>query len=155
MSEALTAEKCEQLQTRANILRFEELLRSCPDHWEGDSDRCPLTHEFPPGLYVRTIEIPAGVVMTGKLHRHQHPNFLHSGTVQVVTESGGVETITGPKFMISDGWTKRALVALTDVKWTTIHANPTNSQDLEFLESQIIQPDLTEYREELCRLSKH
>lgn len=141
-----------ELQRRSKILQFEEMLRQCPGSWEGDSERCPLTHEFPPGLYVRTIRIPAGTVMTGKLHRHAHPNLLHKGIVEVVTESGGVELLEGPRFMISKELTKRALIARTNVIWTTIHANPTDTQDLARLEDEIIISDLTEYKEELCRL---
>lgn len=138
-----------ELATRAKILDFEELLRGCEGAWEGDTDRCPLTHEFPPGLYVRTIKIPAGTVLTGKLHRHEHPNILQSGVVEVVTESNGVEFLEGPLFMISKGLTKRALVAHTDIVWTTIHANPTNTRDLEALEKEIIIEDLTEYKQAL------
>lgn len=154
MPAALTAtQKQIQLQTRAKILAFEDFLRQVPGHWEGDSDRCPLTHEFPPGLYVRTIRIPAGTVLTGKLHRHEHPNILHEGIVEVVTEFGGVERIEGPRFMISKSLTKRALVAITDVVWTTIHANPQNLKDPAELEKDIIIEDLTEYKEELRCLS--
>lgn len=150
MSEEIqTKEKEAQLETRANILAFEQYLRSCEGAWEGDSDNCPLHHEFPPGLYVRTIRIPAGTALTGKLHRHEHPNILHSGVVEVVTEFGGVELLEGPLFMISKGLTKRALIAHTDLVWTTIHANPDNLTDLTELEKEIIEGDLTEYKGEL------
>lgn len=141
------------LEVRDKILRFEDLLREHPDHFEGDTEICPLKHEFPPGLYVRTIRIPAGTVLTGKLHRHEHPNYLHSGIVEVVTESGGVELLEGPVFMISRGLTKRALVAHTDLVWTTIHANPNNLTDPAELEKDIIIEDLTEYKKELCELN--
>lgn len=146
MSKALT-ERPAHLETRSKILKFEEMLKQVPGHWEGDSERCPLKHEFPPGLYVRTIKIPAGTVLTGKLHRHEHPNILHSGICEVVTESGGAERIEGPCFMISKELTKRALMALTDLEWTTIHANPNNLTDPAELEKSIIIDDLTEYQE--------
>lgn len=143
-----------QLEMRSRILAFESRLRQCPGAWEGDSDVCPLTHEFPPGLYVRTIRIPAGTVLTGKLHRHEHPNILRYGTVRVATEFGGVELLRGPMFMISKGLTKRALVAITDLVWTTIHPNPNNHTDPKKIEQEIIVQDLTDYEEELCHLSQ-
>lgn len=154
MSDITLQTRKQQLAMRAKILELEDKLRSCPGAWEGDSDKCPLTHEFPPGLYVRTIRIPAGTVLTGKLHRHEHPNILQSGRVEVATEFGGIEVLEGPLFMISKGLTKRALLALTDLVWTTIHPNPTNSHDPAEIEKQIIIEDLTEYKEELCRLSQ-
>ena len=155
MSTEITQEKHNPLQVRKGILEFEEALRQCPGSLEGDNDRCPLKHRFPPGLYVRTIFIPAGTVLTGKLHRHEHPNFLHAGIVEVVTEHDGVQFLEGPMFMISKDLTKRALVAHTDVVWTTIHANPKNLTDPAELEKDIIISDLTEYKEELCRLPTH
>lgn len=141
----------EALSLRSKILDFEDRLRSFDGAVEGDSDLCPLTHEFPPGLYVRTIRIPAGTVLTGKLHRHAHPNILQSGIVEVATEHDGVQRIEGPLFMVSKGLTKRALVAVTDVVWTTIHPNPTNSTDPKEIEESIIIDDLTEYKKEAQR----
>lgn len=136
------------LQIRRRILDFEDRLREIPGAVEGDSELCPLKHEFPPGLYVRTITIPAGTVLTGRLHRHAHPNFLHRGIVEMATEHGGIERIEGPKFMISKGLTKRALVAVTEVEWTTIHANPNNLRDPAEIAGDVIIDDLTDYKKE-------
>ena len=41
--------------------------------------------------------------------------------------------------------TKRALYAITDLVWTTIHHNPTNTQDLKKLEKIVIAKDYKEY----------
>ena len=47
---------------------------------------CPLKHTFSDGIYVREITIPAGMFIVGKIHKHDHPNFLLKGKVVVVTE---------------------------------------------------------------------
>ena len=99
----------------------------------------PLKHTFTDGVYIREIFIPAGTLVAGKLHRHNHFNFISSGTVTVRTKDG-VETLTGPIGMVSTAGTKRALLAHTDVVWTTIHANPTNETDLDKLEAMIVAP---------------
>lgn len=138
----------EALALRSRILDFEDALRQCDGAFEGDSEHCPLTHEFPEGLYVRTIRIPAGMLITGKLHRHAHPNILQEGIVRVVTEHDGVQDLVGPLFMVSKGLTKRALFTVTDVVWTTIHPNPTNSQDHEELVKSLTIEDLTDYKKE-------
>ncbi len=153
MTEALAAPTRGELEIRDKILQFEDAIKAIPGSFEGDTENCPLTHEFPPGLYVRTIRIPAGTALTGKLHRHEHPNYLKSGQVEVATESGGHEVLEGPLFMISKGLTKRALICLTDVEWTTIHANPENLTDPAELEKDIIISDLTDYRKELACLT--
>lgn len=130
-----------QRQTRQQIVAFEQVLRDLPGAVVGDSPHCPLTHTFTEGLYTREIFLPKGTVLTGKIHRHAHPNFLLAGAVLVVTESGGREHLVAPKAMISPAGTKRAIVALEDTIWITVHANPTNTTDLDVLETWIIAPD--------------
>ena len=105
---------------------------------------CPLKHTFSDGSYVREITIPAGMFIVGKIHKHDHPNFLLKGKVTVVTEDG-IEELEGPLSIISKAGTKRALYAETELVWTTIHANPTNTEDLEELEENIIAPTYLEY----------
>tara|TARA_R110000744_G_scaffold82977_2_gene162968 strand:+ start:244 stop:768 length:525 start_codon:yes stop_codon:yes gene_type:complete len=111
-----------------------------------DTENCPLKHYFSDGIYVREITIPAGMVIVGKIHKHRHPNFLLKGKVMVITEQKGEEIIEGPCFMMSEGGTKRALYAVTDLVWTTIHHNPTNTQDLNKIEDVVIAKNYDEYR---------
>ena len=111
----------------------------------GDAKVCPLKHSFSDGIYVREIFIPKGMLVVGKIHKHRHPNFLLKGKVMVITEQKGEEIIEGPCSMMSEGGTKRALYAITDLVWTTIHHNPTNTQDLDELEEIVIARDYIEY----------
>ncbi len=106
---------------------------------------CPLQHLFAPDIYVRTIFIPAGTYIVGKIHKHAHANILSKGRVTVVTESGGLEHLEGPVQMVSEPGTKRAVYAHTDVVWTTIHPNPTNTEDLQELEEATIAKTYEEY----------
>jgi hypothetical protein len=124
---------------RAQIAALEQALRQHPDAVCGDSDLCPLTHRFAAGLYVREIFIPKGTVLTGKLHKHAHPNFLMKGEVIVVTEAGGRQHLIAPLAMISQAGTKRAVVALEDTVWITVHA--TDETDLARIEAEVIAPD--------------
>lgn len=107
----------------------------------------PLQHLFPPGLYMRTIILPAGSVLVGKIHKHRHGNILSKGRVRVFTEFGGDEEFEGPLQMISEPGTKRAVLALTEAVWTTLHLNPDNTQDLAVLEADIIASTYEEYDE--------
>tara|TARA_R100000008_G_C3584663_1_gene171255 strand:+ start:2051 stop:2569 length:519 start_codon:yes stop_codon:yes gene_type:complete len=110
-----------------------------------DTKNCPLKHYFSDGIYVREIFIPKGMIIVGKIHKHRHPNFLLKGKVMVITEQKGEEIIEGPCFMMSEGGTKRALYAVTDLVWTTIHHNPTNTQDLDKIEDIVIAKNYNEY----------
>lgn len=101
---------------------------------------CPVRHFFAPGLYTRECTIPAGSVVVGKMHRHQHPTFLMSGSVRINTDRG-METITGPHIWISQENAKRALLTLTDCVFATVHLNPTDTTDLEAIEADVIVPE--------------
>lgn len=130
---------------RDKIMDFEKLISDQEGAYFGDTVNCPLIHLFSPGMYVRQITIPAGTALTGKIHKHSHPNFLMSGIVEVFTESGGIERLEGPLSMISPPGTKRALIAVTTVVWATVHENPNNTQDLAELEKIVIAGSFEEY----------
>jgi hypothetical protein len=107
----------------------------------------PLQHVFAPGVYARTIFIPAGSVLVGKIHKHKHVNILSQGEVTVVTEAGGTEKLVGPLTMVSEPGTKRAVFAHTDTTWTTIHL--TDSTDLAVIEDEVIAKTYQEYEQYL------
>lgn len=130
--------------SRELIMDMEELIKKSDDVILGDSKLCPLKHSFSDGIYVREITIPEGTLLTGKIHKHEHPNFLLKGEVIVVTEEGK-ETLTAPCSMMSKAGTKRALYAVTELVWTTIHHNPTNTQDLKELEKIVIADTYNDY----------
>jgi hypothetical protein len=131
-------------EIRKNILGFQGAIKGMDGAFIGDSEVCPLKHTFSDGIYVREIFIPAGTYIVGKIHKHSHPNFLLKGEVDVVTESGN-ERLVAPLSMISPAGTKRALYAVTDLVWVTVHHNPTNTQDLEKLERIVIADDYESY----------
>jgi len=105
----------------------------------------PLQHSFIDGVYVRTIFIPAGMVIVGKIHKHSHANILSKGKVSVMTEDGGLEVLEGPLTMTSPAGCKRAVYAHTDTTWTTIHR--TDETDLEKIEDWVIAKSYEEYEQ--------
>jgi len=129
---------------REGLVDYEDKIKMQNGSFVGDNELCPLKHSFSDGIYVREIKIPAGMYIVGKIHKHEHPNFLLSGIVDVVTEQG-TTTLEGPLSMISPAGTKRALYAKTDLVWITVHSNPTNTQDLKELESIVIADSYDEY----------
>lgn len=137
------AEALQALQTlesgspRANLFQLQEAIAQLPDV------EMPLQHLFAPHVYLRTIFIPAGTVLVGKIHKHRHGNVLCQGHVTVYTEGGGIEELRGPLTMVSEPGTKRAVLAHTDTVWVTIH--PTESTDLAEIEAETIAPSYEAY----------
>jgi hypothetical protein len=123
-----------KLNTRDVITEFAIKLAKVDGITYGDNENCPLTHTFADGIYMREIFMPKGTVCVGKIHKHEHPNFLMQGKVTFVTEDGGMQTIEAPMTMISPAGTQRAVYVHEDTVWVTIHANPTNETDLEKIE---------------------
>jgi len=143
--EPVPAEK--EVPFREAVMKAQEAVDSIPGSVRGEElDRlCPLKHSFAPGIYVREIFIPAGTLMVGKIHKHEHPNFLMSGEVKVITESQGEEILKAPMSIISPSGTKRFLLAITDVVWITVHENSNNSRDLAEIEDFVIAKSFEEY----------
>lgn len=96
----------------------------------------PLKHSFADGIYVREIFIPKGMLLTGKIHRHEHPNFLMQGKVTVITEAGGLQTLEAPLSMISPAGTKRVVYAHEDTIWITVHR--TDKRDIDEIERDLV-----------------
>lgn len=121
---------------RKQIFELESVMSKIPGATFGDSPEMPLKHSFAEGVYVREIFIPKGHILTGKIHKHSHPNFLMKGEVIVVTEERGREHLKAPLSMISAPGTKRAVIALDDTVWITVHV--TDETDLEKIEDYVI-----------------
>lgn len=100
----------------------------------------PVEHHFAPGNYARECFLPAGSVVIGKVHRHAHVNIISKGKVTVAT-SEGLHEYEAPLTFISEPGTKRALIVHEDTVWTTVHPNPTDTQDLALIESDVIVPE--------------
>lgn len=135
-------------QVRTRLMNLEATLRHEIDAGTMvEFDGGVLDHQFAPGVYMRTLSFKAGSLLVGKIHKHAHPNILSKGEVLVLTEGGGLEHLVGPVQMISPAGTKRAVYALQDTVWTTIHCNPTDTQDLELIENEVIAKTFEEYEQ--------
>lgn len=156
MSTNLTKSKIDEdlkLEIRANIAAIEESIKDNQDpnykvfdfKKEGDKEVCPVTHTFTDGVYMREMFIPKGLVIVGKIHKHEHPSFLMQGKIQVLSETGGEQLLEAPQYVVSEGGTKRVAYILEDVIWITVHANPTNTQDLKEIEEIYTADNYEEY----------
>lgn len=81
---------------------------------------CPVRHYLAGGLYAREITVPAGVCLTGAVHRHEHLCTVSQGRLLVTTDEGVVE-LAAPSTIVSKPGAKRAGYALETTVWTTYH----------------------------------
>lgn len=82
---------------------------------------CPVTHRFTPGLYIREIFMPAGVLITSAKHMTRHPFVISKGDVSVYVEGREVARYQAPFTGITEPGTRRLLYIHEDTIWTTFH----------------------------------
>ena len=127
---------------RDRISNLEKILEGVPGALMGPSAH-EVEHVFTPGVYIRTIHIPAGMVIVGMIHGFEHWNIVQSGIVTVFSQDG-LQTITGPHPMVSSAGIKRCVFAHTDTVWTTVHHNPKELRDVDELIDSIT---ITDYKQ--------
>lgn len=121
------------LPAKQSIQRLEDSLRKMP---QAD---IPTEHTFGPGFYARTITIPAGCTLTGKVHATEHLFIVSKGEILLATEDGA-QHVRAPFQAVCRPGMKRAGHALTEVVCTNIHI--TTETDLLRLEAALIVPEL-------------
>lgn len=81
-----------------------------------------LKHTFTPNMYVREILMPAGSLLTSRIHNTEHPFSILEGKAIVFTPSGGTEELSTGHSGITRKGTRRALYIEEDCRWVTYHA---------------------------------
>ena len=140
-----------QLQTRSKILGLEDALAEFVDGKnivKGDSEVFPLEHMFTDGIYIRQMSMKKDSFGIGKIHKNRHVWFLLSGSLLVASETSDA-THVAPCYVEAPPGSKRVLYALEDSVWVNIYPNPTNTEDLEELESMIIVEDYDKFEEHI------
>jgi len=89
-------------------------------------------HSFADGIYIREMRMKKGQLGFSAIHKHSYAFFLLSGVLASSKEEG-VEEFIAPCYIISPQGAKRIVYAMEDCVITTIHANPTNTEDLDEL----------------------
>jgi quercetin dioxygenase-like cupin family protein len=128
------------------VEHLEKVLKESgsPDVYIGNSEQFPTKHTFSEGLYIREIFMKKGMMVIGKIHKHEHTFFLIEGKLILSTEEG-VREIFAPFYGVSPSGTKRVLFALEDSIFLNVHPNPENINDIEELENKFVVSSFEEY----------
>jgi len=112
-----------------------------PSMWE-------YKHSFADGIYIREMKMKQGQLGFSAIHKHSYGFFLLSG-VLASSKENGVEEFIAPCYIISPRGAKRIVYAIEDCIITTVHANPTNTQDLTEIEQANVVFSWDKYEEYL------
>lgn len=108
-----------------------------------DQIEIPVRHYFADGVYCREVRIPAGTLVTGKIHKYEHINIMSSGEMSVLTERG-ILRVRAPFTTVSLPGIKRIAYVHEDAVWTTIHR--TDLTDPSEIEEHFIAADEAAYQ---------
>ena len=112
-----------------------------PDFWK-------YKHSFANGIYIREMGMKKGQLGFSAIHKHSYAFFLLSGVLASSKEEG-IEEFVGPCYIVSPKGAKRVVHAIEDCIIVTIHANPTNTEDLKELERINVVFNWEQYEEYL------
>lgn len=90
----------------------------------------PIEHDFINGVYARTMHIPAGVILTGAVHRHDCFTVVRYGDISIYTDDGMKRFKTGDMIPSMAG-IKRLGLSHAETLITGFMANPDNEKDAE------------------------
>lgn len=123
--------------TDAMLDRIEDRLeqitleRNCPLN-------APVHHSFAGGIYMRQVFVPAGSLVTSRIHKTEHHFALLMGEASVAIVGGAVERFTAPHAGITLPGTRRLVYTHSDIIWATYHA--TEETDVEKIADMILEP---------------
>lgn len=97
---------------------------------------CPVNHYFGPGIYIREVLLPAGIIAIGHRQKFDHVNVMIKGKVAMVTGENDVKVLEAP--LIFNGKPGRKIgYVIEDCVWQNIYA--TDETDVEKLENHFME----------------
>ena len=121
---------------RNEITSLEKVLRESNSNrvtFDKRSPEFPLKHTITDGVYVRQMTMKKGSFVLGAVHKRDHVWFLLTGYL-VIKNEHGFEDYQAPCYVEAKSGAQRAILALEDSIFVTIHKNPDDIKDIEELE---------------------
>lgn len=94
-------------------------------------------------LYVRRCRIPKGTIGATFVHKTDHVSICLQGDLILTDQNGETTEISAPAVFITKAGTQRAVKALTNVDFVTVHYHP--NADLSNIENDLGCRTMAEY----------
>lgn len=120
------------LEFRGDSGALIEALRNLPQV------EMPLTHRFQDGVYLREIFMPADTWVVGHVHKTRHWNVILSGSA-IVSVGGVARKISAGMVFESPAGSQKWLYIVEDMRFMTIHGNPSDESDIPTIEEGLIE----------------
>lgn len=120
------------------MLALEQAILACPQV------EMLVEHFQINGVYARSLFIPAGVVLTGKIHNTESIGILAKGMLRIFDGENYSEIHEG-HIAIAKAGTKRIGYAVTDCVFITVHR--TDKTDLAEIEDELTSMTFEEFEQ--------
>jgi hypothetical protein len=118
------------------ILELEALMKTMPQV------ESPAQHYHLSGVYCRSLFIPKGCLLTGKIHNHESIGILAQGTLRI-TNGETSTVVTAPYITVDKPGIKRLGYAETDCTFITVHR--TDLDSIDAIEEALVSDSFEEY----------
>ena len=116
-----------------SVVQMEEEMRHLPQV------KLETIHHFSDGCYARELRIPAGVMLSGALHKTNHHWILSKGKIFVKNKQDKV-VYQAPHHGQTYAGDKRIIFAFEDAVFTTFHV--TELKDIDEIGRKILGEEL-------------
>lgn len=107
-----------------------------------------VVHRFGPGIYIREVIIPAGILAVGHRQRFEHMNVMLKGRVTVFNDNGTTTELVAPMVFVGKPGRKIGYVH-EEMVWQNIYA--TTETDIEKLEATYLEKSDTWRQDQVGR----
>ncbi len=140
-----------QIARAAHIVQLKSSMESAIDAGELQQIDCPLDHYFTATQYARRIYVPAGATVVTAVHKAEHVTIALKGHCVVVDEIGERHDVVAPAVFITQPGTQRAVYAITDTEWVTVHTYDSADKSMDVVRKTLVCETMEDY----ARLDYH
>lgn len=133
----------------SHIVKLKQSMESAINSGELEQVEFPLEHYFTPTQYARRIFVPADHTVITAVHKSQHITIALKGHCVVVDEHGDRHDVIAPSVFITTPGTQRAVYAITDTEWVTVHTYTDEDKSLETVEKTLVCDTMQQYENAL------
>ena len=130
------------------ILALEQVMLSSFDQ-EALKVQTDTQHYQIKGVYARTMFVPAGMLVTGKIHNFESIGILAQGTMRITNGETSV-IVSAPYIAVDKPGIKRLGYAETDCTFISVHR--TDAEEITDIEDELVSDTFEEY--EVKRLGR-
>ncbi len=127
------------IQERSNnsLTLFEQKIQAIEKEFlKHEQAECSVVHRFGPGIYIREVTLPAGILAIGHHQKTTHMNVMLKGKVSIVNPDNTISLLEAPLTVVLPPGRKVGYVHET-VVWQNIYA--TDETDVEKLEEMFLE----------------